>query len=292
MKQKTVFAIGLCIVIICALSMAPALAGITEARAKELMYHYCQEAGYTKDMLEPYNFIHVTGGGWAFSLKLKNADPTTNGLVIGSMTEDGKLKEIKHPEHISTYQQLYEALLTNERNYEAMYHFVLEWRAKLPHISEEDRRELEMEHVRRTWPFLALLEHDIRLPEDGDISYVEAKKYAEAAILALPGWTQQKLDLMGIEFEVYHVPVGSDRAVYQFVYSLHSRVGHIAALYSGKAYSFNYDKAAKQEDKAFGKALPYVVSVRIDAKTGELRGDIFVEVPPVESGHAMALVLE
>ena len=282
-------AIALVMTAILAVSSA-AYAATSEAKAKELMYQYCEEQlGYSKEALEPYNFMRTEEGGWVFSLKVKDADPTTNGLVIGEIAEDGQLVALEGPKPIPIHEQLREALLRSERSYEAMYRLKLEWEPRLSQLSAEDLAEFDANSS--NWPLIALINHDIRLPTDNDISYEEARKSAEEAILALPGWTQEMLDHIAVRFEVYHVPVNSSRPVYQFIYSLESFVGHLEEVHSGQSDTFNYDELRNEERRVFGKALPYVVNVRIDAQTGKAVGDIYIEVPPVSNGHAIKFVL-
>lgn len=260
---------------------------------KGLMYQYCEEQlGYTKDALELYNFVQKTEGGWAFSLKVKDADPTTNGLVIGEMAEDGQLVSLEGPTSISVFEQLREALLSSERSYEAMYQLKLEWEPKLDQLSDDDLAELNLEWLAKLWPFIPLLHHDIRLPADGDISYEEAQANAEKAILALPEWTQEMLDCMAIRLVVYHVPENSSTPVYQFVYGLASSVHVYDYHYGEPAISEStYDKLSENEDRVFGDVEPCFVSVRINAQTGEVAGDIIIETPPTTDGAPEIYIL-
>lgn len=283
-------ALSICLAMFLALSMTPAYAAISQAEAKVLMYQHCEEnLGYPKEALAPYNFIRKNEGGWAFSLTVKDADATTNGLVIGEMAEDGQLTALEGPQPISSYLQLYDGLMRSERSYEAMYRLKVEWEPRLNQLNAEELAELDRHSS--FFPFIALINHDIRLPADSDVSYEDARKSAEEAILASGGWTQEMMDLIRIKIEIYHVPVGSDRPVYQFIYSLASSVGQIEALYCGKSYNFDYDKLAKKENRVFGKALPIVISVRIDAQTGKALDDVYIEVPPLSEGFTLNPIL-
>lgn len=280
----------LCIISCLLLVMPCGYASLDESSAKDLMYQYCEDRlGYTRADLEPYSFIHVFDGGWAFSLKIKDADPTTNGLITGQMTENGDLLEIEGPEPISLYEQLYYAWRQYSRNYKEVYRLKQEWEPLLSQLSAEAQREFNIHQD--VFPMLAFVSHDIQLPSGTDIPYEEARAKAEEAILAMPGWTQEMLSLLMIDCEAYHVPMNSDRPVYQFVYNLGSDIGHRMELYGEALPGFNYDKQTREEKHVFGEARPSHISVSIDAQTGELFGEIYVEVLPDFSGDAMVFLL-
>ncbi len=273
----------LVLVLVILLSTSPtALAALSKAELENLAYQYAKnELGYAKESLD----LKVSGGddsegGLSYSFLIRDADPSTDGQIWVTMTKDGKLKRVDGPMKIPLYSKLHDELLSAQRSYQAVYELAQKWKPILRDMSDEERANFDSPGI--AIHLLNLINHDICLPSPDDISYEDAKKKAEASILASPGWTQEMLNHIRIGLEVYHVPSGSDRPVYQFVYSLASSVGHLEALYSGKSYSFDYDKEAKEEDRIFGKALPYNVNVRIDAQTGSQVGDIYIDTPPTK----------
>lgn len=288
-KTRFLFTLMICIATILIISMSLSYAAIDENKAEDLIYQYCEEQlGYSKEELELYNFIPQKGSGWSFSLKVKEADATTKGVITGELTGNGQLVKLEHQGNISVFEQILEDLRRSERSYEAMYQFKQKWAYRLSQLSDIELTELDKN---KAFPFKAFVNHDIRLPSAQDISYEQAKMKAEKAILELPGWTQEMLDHIRVKLEVYHIPVQGDRPVYQFVYDEASEVGYIEAMFSGNNYSFNYEKLSKAERKVFGDVRLNAVSVRIDAQTGELVGEIHVQLVPDFSGDPIVLIL-
>lgn len=251
--------------------MPRAAADISGARATELAYQYCQERlGYGKDQLTPHQSV---GGkdGWAFSFKVRDADPTTNGLVIVHMDEDGALTQLDAPTPISLYQQYFTAEKRAMRDYRAVHQLQRTWKARLANLTPEDRRAFSHSYC------LAFVNHDTGLPGAGDIPYEEAVARSREAILALPGWTREQVDVLRIRMEAYHVPPRHDAPVYQFVYGLASFVGQEEAVWSEEPIHFDGDVWRAREKRAFGEEEPYSVSVRIDARTGDVVGNIIIQ---------------
>lgn len=275
-------AISLILVIVTSLLIVTPIvhAGISELEAREAAMQSCEDQlGYAKEDQEIYDFSPRQEGGWAFGIKALESDGTMKEIIRGKLDKDGKLITLTERGGIMVSEQLQEDLARSERSYMDMYAFKQKWERRFSQLDDEQLAELNKPYnlARK-----ALVQHDVRLPSPSDISYEEAKEKAEEAILALPGWTQEMLDHIRIKLEVYHIPVKSTRPVYQFVYSLASTVGHIEAIVAGKEFGSEYDKLKKEEDRLFGKALPFGVSVRIDAQTGELIGDIFIDTPPTK----------
>lgn len=255
-------------------------AAISEAEARESAHQYCEDQfGYAKEDQDIYDFSPRKGGGWAFGIKALEADGTMKEFIRGELDKNGKLLSLKGRGEITVSEQIQDDLWRNARSYEAMYAFKQKWEQRFTRLSNEKLNELDRN---RHFPFKSLVQHNICLPSPMDISYEEAKKKSQEAILKLPGWTQEMLDHLRINLEVYHVPVGSDRPVYQFVYRTASSVMHVEAIVSGADHDAAYDRLKNAEDRIFAKACPWNVNVRIDAQTGEQIGDIFIDIPPTQ----------
>lgn len=264
-------------------------AAVNEAEAKMAAYQYCEEQfGYPKNQQEIYDFTSRKGGGWAFGIKAKEIDGTTTAIIRGEMDKSGKLLNLQARENISLFEQLLEDLRRGERSYENMYEFKQKWELRFGQLSEEQLSEIDSH---RNFPFRAFVIHDIRLPSTTDIPYEQAKEKAKQAILALPGWTQEMVDLIRIKLEVYHVPIHSDRPVYQFIFDEASDVIRVEAFFTGDTYTYNGEKLEKEERRVFGNVRLSSVSVRIDAQTGEHIGDIVVRLAPDYLGDAINLIL-
>ncbi len=115
-----------------------------------------------------------------------------------------------------------------------------------------------------------LIEQDIRMPEEGAISAKQAWEKAEAAVLALPGWTQEKLDMFGRLAEVYYFSKELDKPVYHLFYA---QKRHYWPEFDGKP-SDTYEKDYLLPLYALyggdSTAVPHYAAIRLDAKTGEL----------------------
>ena len=115
-----------------------------------------------------------------------------------------------------------------------------------------------------------LMEQDIRLPEDGAISSEQAWEKAETAVLALPGWTREKLDMFGRLAEVYYFSRELDKPVYHLFYT---QKRHYWPEFDGMP-SDHYEKDYLLPLYALyggdSTDVPHYAAIRLDAKTGEL----------------------
>lgn len=264
---------------------------INKTKASELMYQYSKEQlGYEKDVLLPNNLVQSSEGDWLFSLFVKDASPETNGIITGVISKEGKLLEIMAPVAISKFQQISNEFDRSERSYEDMYQMKVKWEVALDRLTDDEL--VEFMRYASVFPVISILKHDISIPIATDISYDEAKANADKAIVDIHGWTQEMLEHIAIRMAVYHTPVNSDRSVYQFVYELKSGIDHLDALLLQSPYTFDYDKAFKEERLIFGEALPYGVNVRIDAQTGLVVGTVDIVVPPVPDGFPYYFILQ
>lgn len=271
---------GLCVIIPLSGEMTRARAELSETRAQELALQYCKdELAYTGDSL-CLNQYDSNQDGWFFSFLVKEADPTTNGLIIVHMDGKGNLTDITGPQPISLYQQFQNAWRAAMKDYRAVYQFQQEWKPRLANLSPEDKADFN--RMPDQFPYLAFMEHDVLLPTDQDISYEEALAKSKEAILASPGWTAEKLELMRVKAAIYHIPTNADRPVYQFVYRPASFVEP----------SDEYDDWEKRENEVFGEdPYPINVNVRLDAQTGELVGKVCVQTPGNPIGEPMIFFL-
>ena len=155
------------------------------------------------------------------------------------------------------------------------------WRPIVDALSPEELAEFDyLKHIRTIEAFV---HHDFRLPGAEHISYEDAVTYAQEALLQLPGWTQEKVNLMCISTEAFHVPLGMEQPVYQFVFKLASSVERLKAALSDGPYTFKRDAWVAKEDAVFGDNRPIRVSVRIDSQTGAVVGTILVEFAPTST---------
>ena len=86
---------------------------------------------------------------------------------------------------------------------------------------------------------------------------------------------------MGISAEAFHVPLGMEQSVYQFIFERASSVEQSKAALSDGPYTFDQDAWVAKEQAVFGDNHPWRISIRIDAQTGAVVGTILVEYPPI-----------
>ena len=260
----------------------------------EKFYPYCEsELGYTRDDLTPNQYQQYDGGGWAFSFYVKDAEPMTNGLVIGELAADGKLIEITGPKPVSTAEWLNQQVRKCMFDYRELYLLKQQWEPKLDSIPEKDMAILNS--IKSFNPILDFLRLNIVLPDEKCISYEDAKQKSIEIIETMDGWTKEKTDHIGIVVEMIYIPSWMDHPVWQFIYTAASDVFHEKIVLFGREYTdalaLEFDRLFDEEDAVFGKDIPYKISIRIDAYTGEQVGETYIETPPVSGIGYTGIVL-
>ena len=257
------------------------MAGFAETQLDQIYQYVEEQLGYTREELTMNQTAETEEGGLVFSLKLKEADPATNGLVIVELDAQGNFIRLEGPQAIDLRTQYVNDWQKNRFHYDTLYDLVQRWRPIVDALSPEELAEFDyLKHIRTIEAFV---HHDFRLPGAEHISYEDAVTYAQEALLQLPGWTQAKVDLMRISTEAFHVPLGMEQPVYQFVFKLASSVERLKAALSDGPYTFDRDAWVAKEDAVFGDNRPIRVSVRIDSQTGAVVGTILVEFAPTST---------
>ena len=257
------------------------MAGFAETQLDQIYQYVEEQLGYTREELTLNQTAETEEGGLVFSLKLKEAGPAHNGLVIGELDAQGNFIRLEGPQAIDLLTQYVNDWQKNRFHYDTLYDLVQRWRPIVDALSPEELAEFDyLKHIRTIEAFV---HHDFRLPGAEHISYEDAVTYAQEALLQLPGWTQEKVNLMRISTEAFHVPLGMEQPVYQFVFKLASSVERLKAALSDGPYTFDRDAWVAQEDAVFGDNRPIRVSVRIDSQTGAVVGTILVEFAPTST---------
>ena len=289
---------SICLVLVSTLFLflLPGLVYAEEANIWEMAYPYCEsELGYTRDDLTPNQYAHNEDGSWSFSLYVKDAEPMTNGLVIGSLDPTGRLLEIKGPEPVSTAEWLNQQVRKCMFNYQEIYKLKQQWEPKLDSIPEKDMAILN--GIQSFNPILDFLRLDIVLPDEKCIPYEEATRRAIAIIEGIDGWKPEMTEHIDIMAEVVYIPSGMEHPVYHFIYSVAGDVLHEKTVLYGKEYSDELlnriNRMWDEEEAVFGgnSNLPIHISIRIDAYTGEQVGKTFLETPPVSGIGYTGIIL-
>jgi hypothetical protein len=286
----------ICLILVCALCFVPLFtkAHGEEAVIWEMAYPYCEsELGYTRDELTPNQYVHYEDGSWDFSLHVKDAEPMTNGLVIGSLDSSGKLIEIKGPVPASVAMWLNRQVRKCMFDYREIYQLKQEWEPKMDSISEQDMAIFNS--AQSFNPILDFLRLNMVLPDEKCITYEEAKQKTVDIIEAMDGWTPEMTEHIGIMVELIYIPDGMDHPVWQFIYTLASSAFHQKATLYEIEYTNEmekqFDRMYDEEDIVFGENLPCIISIRIDAYSGEQVGETYIETPPVSGIGYTGIVL-
>ena len=261
------------------LTLSASITAYAEAPMDQIYQYVEEQLGYTREELALNQTAETEEGGLVFSLKLKEADPATNGLVIGELDAQGNFIRLEGPQAIDLRTQYVNDWQKNRFHYDTLYDLVQRWRPIVDALSPEELAEFDSrKHIRTIETFV---HHDFRLPGSEHIAYEDAVAHAREALLQLPGWTQEKVGLMGISAEAFHVPLGMEQPVYQFIFERASSVEQSKAALSDGPYTFDQDAWVAKEQAVFGDNHPWRISIRIDAQTGAVVGTILVEYPPV-----------
>ena len=286
----------LCLLLLCALCFQPLCGSRAEAEdIREILYQYCEsELGYTRDNLTPNQYVQNEDGSWDFSLYVKDADPETNGLVIGSLDSDGKLIEIQGPAPVkSVAMWLNQEVRKCMFDYRELYLLKQQWEPKLDSIPEKDMETLNA--AQSFNPILDFLKLNIVLPDEKCIPYEKARQKTVEIIESMNGWKPEMTEHVDVMVELLYIPDGMDHPVWQFVYSMASSVFHQKTSLREKEYTDEvaerYDRMADEEDAIFGQNLPCMISIRIDAYTGEQVGETYLETPPTSGVGFTGIVL-
>ena len=272
----------ICLLLLCALCFRPFCRSLADnAEIWEKAYKYCEsELGYSRDDLEQDDLTRFDDGTWGFYFVVKDAPEMTDGRVSGILDTDGSLVSINGLSNLPAWEWLNGQIGKCLFSYQEIYALKKEWESKLDSFSESD-----MEYINSMQdfnPILDFLRLDIVLPDEKCIPYEEARQKAVGIIEAMDGWTPEKTEHIDIKAEVVYIPSGMDHPVYQFIYSTASHVHHFKSAYGLEPY-METQQMMDEEDKVFGgnKNLPFHLSIRIDAYTGEQVGETFLDTPPV-----------
>lgn len=191
------------------------------------------------------------------------------------------------PKHIEAlWQQAFLAYMHAEPyTMESLIQLKNDWAERFVELKKHTTRWVGFTRAIRN-----IAEQDIRMPEEGSIPLSEAWTRAENAVLALPGWTREKLSWLARFAEVYYDSNELGKPVYHLFFSHKSGFWPEFRDRPFEEYEKNY---ADPCQAAFGNDFhqtPRYVAVRLDARTGELTEPPLV-VLPMEGDETKALEL-
>lgn len=292
MKRTNTFAPkGYALALVCLMLLAQLLLplqalALTEDELMEKMHEHIKD-NFNIDE-EAYTLVNFIAGNeqCAFSVKLNEPPPAEDGLIIGAMNHGGELMDLRGSSEMTLDKQIQLSLHSSLSSLESMYAFKCKWQAFEAALSDSEWTETYI------WPrYREVINMDISLPSEDDIDQELAYQHAKESIAALPGWTQEKLDLYDLIIEVHYTPKSSAKPVYHFVFHRRSSLDE---QYEGKAGEKAYEAYEKVLYESFGGnnlTTPIYLSVMIDAQTGALTDEVTIEFPGQSPTHFLDFIL-
>ncbi len=268
-KMRGGLMIGLAALLLC---VSLAQAAPSRQQAIETVYRIIhQELRIRKEELQIRSeHFDDAEGYWTFSFQ-QQPHPGSDGQVFIQLKPDGTLNDLVGPRRLDEIA-LEEALKRdlrdpdNLRTATGMYALKQRWQDRLPALGRMAEERLRR---RGTLPWFLkeyrALEADIRLPGEEMVPLSQAQETAEAAILALPGWTREKLDYFPLALAVYYHSAELGKPVYHLGFQQKRPA-------QGDPWEPFERGYIKPMEALFGDAfekLPQYLSLRIDARTGQ-----------------------
>ena len=272
MRSSVLFCrLAVCLMVLMLISPG-ASAFLTRQEALEQVYEIILERLAVPGSGLETNMEHFDDrdGYWTFIFQEKT-HPETDGVIFIQLNPDGSLGELIEPRSLADLalqEALTQALNDPEilASVQGMYQLKKRWEADLPQLEQLTESEKERG---RPLPRLLLeaqaLFADIRLPEAGMMGPEAALAVAEKVLLALPGWTSEKLSFFSLTLAVYYHSEELERTVYHFVFGLR-RPGE------SEDWDQFEDSYIRPMEALFGgsfETLPQYLSLRLDAATGQ-----------------------
>ncbi len=196
--------------------------------------------------------------------------------VSCALTENDKQDAIE--------ERLRKAFSLETYSIETLYQLKMEW---LPYMDEINVIVNALKAKGKLPQYTPIMSHvntleKTLMPTSEDITADEALQIARDSILLLEGWSEEQLDMFVEYLQIYYHSEELDRDIYQFAFTQKS-------CFSKEYYDYTYEYFEKDYCTPlyalFGgdnASTPYYVSIRIDAKTGEVAETPWVQYPPVE----------
>lgn len=293
MKKLRILAL---LLVLCCLPHA-AMAAITAAQGRELALGYLQEQyQISPDQVH----FHQLGKSedqkvWSFSFILKEQQEDTDGLYLVDLYIDGSLKELTPPRFMYPEERMNRDFqeqtwpLTTKN----MLHLKEKWAPYLDEIMqyaiENDTSGVQTLENSLGYAMVRALRQGFALLVPDALSLDQAQALAEAAILATPTWTAQRLAHYLPYLQAHYVSQELGRPIWHFIYHRELSTSPRFINSSYETYERAYLNLLKQE---FGSNAntPLYVSLRLDATSGELAGEVDTFYSPPAVNYVLANV--
>lgn len=260
-------------------------ADITRQEAEEMaLQYFLEKEQIKKEDLKPYKTLFsAEQQDWYVGFLPVLRQENTEGVYFVILDKQGGLKELVTPRLLSPSQQLlrdvnqqFDGLVDTQ----VLLALKEKWSPQFAAILKaEDERERQSDaRYHRVKNIVWALSQGIRLPVEGEISQEEALKSAQEIIANTPPFSKEKLAYYTPMIAAHYVSNQLHQPVW---YLLFQRESASKGRFSNQSWEVYEKDYLKPLEKLFSGAenTPLFVCLRLDAKTGELQGEVFCEYP-------------
>lgn len=223
---------------------------------------------------------HKSDGSWTLSFFRKQRQWENDGVYRVEIASNGNLKELALPGEVRLSAHMsvdYWEVIGQEYGFYNQNLLALRaaWGEHLQAMIAQEEASRKPVEENFLLQFARALRFNYRQPDPNALPEQVARQLAEAAIIATPPWSQEKLAYYQPYLSVHYDSPEWGRPVWHFIYTQksHSWTPGWADM-AWDTYNRTY---LKPLDVLFGNAFgntPYEVSVRLDAGSGEVLGPV------------------
>ncbi len=266
MKNGTFRWLSVFCTVLCLLIAARASAEtLTKEQIKAIMYQHVESTfGYTKEELT-LSMLEKFGSSWSFTVIINDHPYGSSGVITGAIGGSGTLISINPPDEYPLSTEIALHLEAGIMSPEQLTAFREAWEPRLDELTTLSQQRATDSFDPIASQAAVWLIPRISQPGAGELSPLEAAQQAQE-LLQAAGWNAAQLELYALKGTLYLAD--GDEAFYLLLYMPRKRT---AAEMSG-AGEKAFNAMMKDAQTGFGgiENTPYAVSVRMDAKTGEL----------------------
>lgn len=258
------------------LPAAGAGAAVSRDKAREAAYAaLLKEMFLSASDVTPGQEGQMENGNPVFYFIMKNHSRDNDGLLGVEISRSGALVSISGPNPVYLDQQIrrqMSALMDDYLSMEEAYQLRQDWLGELPAIERELKQLSQQESHKESYAsqYLYAMLQEILLPDSDMLNPSRGLELARQSVTALPGWSEQKLDMYRLYSEICYLSREMQKPAYLYVFSRKYQSDSEYQQLSNESYERLYWDPLK---KMFGGLPPEYVSVRLDACTGRIEGE-------------------
>lgn len=270
--------------LLCCLLPFSALA-VSEQQALEAAWQTLADRGLPRDSLDLIQISRTHEGLWLASFQQKPGQRVGEGYASVFLKQDGSVVRIQDPRDEDLTRRFWaEVNQVKPVRPERLQQVVQAWQ---PH--QADFQRILAQHQAEGQQggmvsVLTALSQELLLPASGMLSPDQALEKAQAVLLARTGWTREQAEALPLSFQALY----QSRELQKPCYFISYNRTMIFEQYKDEKTGDAYDAALAAQDALFGgdwRKTPSFVSMRLDAVTGALEGELLIRLT-VDSGDA------